>query len=293
MHKNRSHLLFIAPLILLLLLLVYYPMGRGVGFAFRKYNLFDLSDTGFAGLSNFAAVMKDPFVDFGRIVLNTVVWISASLILQFSLGFLLASLLKKPFPGRGVYTALVFYTWALSGFAIGLVWAWLFNGQFGLINHILISLGVVDSPVAFLASPNMAMVAVIVANVWYGIPFFGIMLLAALQSVPIDLYESAQIDGAGAFRRLMNITVPYIAPTIMAATLLRTMWIMNFPDIIYAMTGGGPAHGTNILATQMITVVFKQYDYGKGAAIGMIITTILFLYAVFWILRGSSRKMDF
>lgn len=292
MKGRRRYLAFLLPALIFLAVLIYYPMARGIFFAFQNYNLYDLNDTGFVGLANFNAVIGDPFINFFRVLLNTLIWVSASLICQFLLGFLLASMLKKNFRGRGLYSALVFYTWALSGFAIGLVWSWLFNGQFGFINHILLDLGLIDDPVGFLATPSLAMFAVIVANIWYGIPFFGIMLLAALQSVPAELYESAQIDGANAVERLLKITIPFVAPTILATTLLRTMWIMNFPDIIYAMTRGGPANGTNILATHMITTVFQQYDYGKGAAIGLIITGILLIYSLIWLSRGS-KKMDF
>lgn len=290
MRTRRSQRLLplLIPAALVLVLLIYYPILRGSALAFQRYNVFDLSDTGFAGFDNFRAVLYDPFVDFGRVLLNTFFWVGASLVAQFTLGFVLALLMRERFPGRGVYAGLVFYTWALSGFAIGLVWAWLFNGQFGLINDLLVRSGLSETHIGFLAQPRTAMFAVIVTNVWYGIPFFGIMLLAALQSVPKELYESARIDGAGYAMQLFRVTIPYIAPTIVSTTLLRTIWIMNFPDVIYAMTGGGPANGTNILATQMITTVFKQYDYGKGAAIGLIILAILLLYAVFH-LRVSAK----
>ena len=278
--RHRFPLLVI-PAGILLILFIYYPIVRGSLLAFQRYNMFDMSDTGFAGFANFRAVINDPLISFGRVLLNTLLWVSVSLTAQFTLGFILALLMREKFPGRGIYAGLVFCTWALSGFAIGLVWAWLFNGQFGLINDILIRSGLSDAHIGFLAQPRTAMAAVIITNVWYGIPFFGIMLLAALQSVPKELYESARIDGAGYAMRLFGVTIPYIAPIIVSTTLLRTIWIMNFPDIIYAMTGGGPANSTNILATQMITTVFKQYDYGRGAAVGLIIIAVLFIYAVF------------
>jgi multiple sugar transport system permease protein len=183
----------------------------------------------------------------------------------------------------------VFYTWALSGFAIGLVWSWLFNGQFGVINDILIKIGVIKAQIGFLSNPKLAMMSVIIANIWYGIPFFAIMLLAAVQSIPRELYESAQIDGAGRARQLFQITIPYIQSTITSTVLLRFMWIMNFPDIIYGMTGGGPANATNILATEMINKITRQYNFGEGSAIGFIIITILFVFAFFY-LRIVARK---
>ena len=228
-------------------------------------------------------------IRFVQILGNTLVWAVGSLLFQFILGFILALLMRDPFPGRGLYSGFVFYAWALSGFAIGLTWAWLFNGQFGLINDVLARMGLIKEPLGFLSSPNIAMISVIIANIWYGIPFFGIMLLAALQSVPVELYEAATLDGAGRIQQLVKVTIPFIRPTIISTTLLRTMWIINFPDIIYAMTNGGPVNRTNILATQMINKIFKQYDYGQGAAIGIIIMVILFSYAVLY-LKISSRK---
>ncbi|HWT80728.1 MAG TPA: sugar ABC transporter permease, partial [Candidatus Methylomirabilis sp.] len=173
-------------------------------------------------------------------------------------------------------------------FAIGLVWAWLFNGQFGVVNDVLLRLGLITHPIGFLSNPRYAMLSVIVANIWYGIPFFAIMLLAALQSVPRELYESAQVEGAGQVRQLFSVTIPYVMPTILSTILLRTMWIMNFPDIIYGMTDGGPVNSTTILAIQMINKVFQEYDYGQASAIGVIIMGILFVYAFFY-LNVSSR----
>jgi multiple sugar transport system permease protein len=249
-------------------------------------------DIHFNGLQNFRDVIRDQAFPFGQILINTFLWVFFSLVLQFLLGFALALLLKKPFRGRGIYTSLVFYTWAVSGFAIGLIWSWMFNGQFGLINDILMKLHILSAPVGFLSDPRFAMVSVIIANVWYGIPFFGIMLLAALQSVPEELYEAARIDGCGAWKRLIKVTVPYISSTIVSTTLLRMMWIMNFPEIIYGMTSGGPANATNILATHMINKIYKEFNYGQGAALSVIIMGILFIYAFGYLKLTSKKELD-
>jgi len=273
----------LVPAMLFLVAFIYIPVVRGGVMAFQSYNMYDLSALRFNGFDNFIAVITDPNISFLQILFNTAIWLFGSLFFQFVLGFGLALLLRKPFRGRGIYSAFVFYGWALSGFAIGLTWAWLFNGQFGLINDILIRLGILSQPIGFLSNPDLAMISVILPNIWYGVPFFGIMLLAALQSVPNELYEAATLDGAGAFRKFVSVTVPYVRPTIISTVLLRTMWIMNYPDIIYAMTGGGPVNRTNILATQMINKVFKEYDYGQGSAIGVIIMVLLFAYAIMYL----------
>lgn len=288
--EKRIYRLMLLPVAIFLALFVYFPALRGLAMAFQNYQIFDLSDTGFNGLANFYAVIFDQNIRFLRILANTLFWLLGSLVFQLLLGFILALLMRRPFRGRGIYAGLVFYAWALSGFAIGLSWAWLFNGQFGLINDVLMRAGIIRERIAFLSTPRFAMISVIVANIWYGVPFFGIMLLAALQSVPRELYEFATIDGCNRFRQLFSITIPYIRPVIVSTVLLRTMWILNFPDIIYAMTGGGPANSTNTLATQMINKVFKEYNYGHGAAISLLIMVLLFFYAVLYLKIHSKSE---
>ncbi len=290
--RTKTLWAYLVPTLLILTLLIYVPVVRGIVMAFQKYNLFNLKDQGWNNFGNFSAILVDQTFPFLQILFNTFVWIFLSLALQFVLGFCLALLLRKPFAGRGIYTGLVFYTWALSGFAIGLLWSWLFNGQFGLVNDLFMRTGITNAPIGFLSDQRFAMISVIVTNVWYGIPFFGIMLLAALQSVPNELYEAAMIDGAGKTRQLFWVTIPYIGSTIVTTTLLRVMWIMNFPEIIYGMTAGGPANATNILATQMINKIIKEYNYGQGAAIGVIIMVVLFTYAFFYLKLTSRKEME-
>ena len=206
---RNSYRLMLLPAGVLLILFIYMPVIKGAMMAFQNYNMFDLSDFGFNGLENFRKVITNKDILFLQILGNTLVWVFGSLVFQFLLGFALALLMREPFWGRGLYSGFVFYAWALSGFAIGLVWAWLFNGQFGLVNDILLHAGIISNPIGFLSSPNIAMISVIIANIWYGIPFFGIMLLAALQSVPAELYEAATIDGAGRVQQLFKVTIPY------------------------------------------------------------------------------------
>jgi len=288
MNRNLKLFIMVLPTIAILILFTYIPIVQEIQIAFENYNLYNLSNIYFNGFDNFIAIFTNIDFNFVQIVLNTVLWVVISLIFQFTLGFGLALLLKKPFKGRGIYSGLVFYPWAVSGFAIGLVWAWIFNGQFGLINGILMRLGIINQGIGFLSDPHIALMSVIIVNIWYGIPFFAIMLLAALQSVPEELYEAAKMDGAGRVKRLFNVTVPYIRPTIASTILLRTMWILNFPDIIYAMTDGGPANSTNTLANYMIIKMYSFYNYGQAAAIGFIIMSVLLIFATIY-LSAFSR----
>jgi multiple sugar transport system permease protein len=283
---------YIAPTLILITLLVYIPVLKGIIIAFQNYNMFNIMDIHFNGFQNYKDIFNNRAFPFMEVLYNTFVWVFVSLTLQFVLGFSLALLLCKPFKGRGVYTSLVFYTWAVSGFAIGLIWSWMFNGQFGLINDLLMRFHLIKTPIGFLSDPRYAMISVIIANVWYGIPFFGIMLLAALQSVPAELYEAARMDGAGPWSQLFNVTIPFISATIISTTLLRMMWIMNFPEIIYGMTNGGPANSTNILATYMINKIYKEFNYGQGAALGVMIMVLLLIFTTIYLSMTNKKELE-
>ncbi|HBK67374.1 MAG TPA: sugar ABC transporter permease [Firmicutes bacterium] len=290
--KNTGFLIaLMLPAFLLLGLVIFFPIIKGSIIAFQNYNLNnDLSMVHFNGLENFKAIVTDTNFKFWQIIVNTLIWIYVSLFFQFVLGLILALLLRQPFRGRGIYSGLVFYPWALSGFAIGLIWAWMFNGQFGIVNDLLMKLHLIHQNIGFLSDPKYAMMSVIIANIWYGVPFFAIMLLAGLQSIPKELFEVAEIDGANSVKKLFFVTLPYIKATIVSTILLRTIWIMNFPEIIYAMTGGGPGNATNILATQMINKLMKFYDYGQGSAVGVMIMVILFFFATVYLKVSEAKE---
>jgi multiple sugar transport system permease protein len=277
------------PALLLVLVFTYYPFFRGVVMAFQNVQIFDMRNIEFVGLQNFEKAFNDP--KFMSALKNSALWVFFSLVCQFVIGLTLALLLRKPFRGRGVYQGFVFYSWALSGFLIGLIWKWMFNSQIGVINDLLLRIGLIEERIGFLSDPKWAMFSVIVANIWYGIAFFAIMLLAALQSVPADLYEAADIDGAGGVRKLLNVTLPYIMPTIIATTLLRAIWIFNDPTIIYGLTNGGPAGRTHILSSFMLDKIIYGGDYSGAAAVGVIMIAILLLYTIFYLTVTKAEKV--
>jgi multiple sugar transport system permease protein len=285
---GSAYIIMLLPMFIILILFTYVPLLQGIRLAFMRFSFFNMSQNRFNGIANFIEIFSDSNVIFTRLVYNTFLWVVLSVAGQFILGFTLALLLRKPFNGRGVYTALVFYVWAMSGFVMGLTWSWLYNGQFGIINDILQRFGFINDPIGFLSNPKYALLSVIVSNIWMGIPFFGIMLLAALQSVPNELYESAVLDGAGKFYQFLKVTVPYIQSTITTTVLLRLIWTMNSAELIYGMTNGGPANVTNTFAVEMINKTVAL-NYGRASAMGVIILIILFIFANFY-LRFVSKK---
>ncbi|WP_431912068.1 carbohydrate ABC transporter permease [Nonomuraea jabiensis] len=285
--RARFIALCLLPGVVFVALFTYYPMIRGTVIAFQRYNLFDITSTPFVGLENFRAVLSED--RFWTALRNTGTWVVVSLFFQFFLGFGLALLLRRHFRGRGLYQAWVFFPWAMSGFLIGLLWRWMFNGQFGVINDLLLKTGLIDQRIGFLATPGWAMTSVIVANIWYGVTFFAIMIMAALQSVPKELYEAAAVDGASRLRQFWHVTLPHIRPTLALIVLLRIIWILNFPDLIYSMTGGGPAGGTDIITTFLIQQVIGG-DYGRAGAVGLLILGLLLSFSVFYLNATRFEK---
>ncbi|MCO6179752.1 carbohydrate ABC transporter permease [Ciceribacter sp. RN22] len=278
--------LYSAPALVLIVAVMLVPLALGISYAFRDIQLLNPFSGGFIGLDHFRALGRDQ--DFYRALKNTLWWTGASVALQFIFGLILALLLDKPFYGRGLAQALVFLPWAVPSFLAGLNWAWLFNPVIGPLPHWLYALGVLGEPNNILADPELAMWGPIAANVWWGIPFFAITLLAALQAIPRDLYEAAAIDGAGPVQRFLSITLPFLAPTIAITVLLRTVWVSNFADLIIVMTNGGPADRTQIVASYIFTQAFKRLDFGYASAIALVLLVLLLAYSMLIVLLRQS-----
>lgn len=278
--------LYTSPALILIVAVMLVPLALGLSYAFRDIKLLDPFSGEFVGLAQFRTLLADR--NFARAFTNTLWWTFGSLVLQFLLGFLLAILLNRTFPGKRIAQALVFLPWAVPTFLTGLDWAWLFNPVVGPLPHLLFALGVMEEPSNILADPATAMWGPIAANVWYGIPFFAITLLAALQSIPNELYEAASIDGASGRQQFFSITLPFLAPTIAITLMLRTVWIANFADLIVVMTNGGPADSTQIVASYIFTQAFRRLDFGYASAIAAILLLLLLAYSLAIILLRRS-----
>lgn len=267
--------LYLSPALVIIVTVLVVPLIVGISYSFRKFSAFRSE---FVGLDQYRAMLGDTVLH-GALV-NTLWWTLGSLVFQFSLGLALALLLNRPFHGRKLVQGLVFLPWAVPIFLTGLTWSWLFNPVIGFLPHLFHAVGLQAEPVTILADPETAMWGPIVANVWFGIPFFAITLLAALKSIPRELYEAAAIDGASAWQQFAKITLPFLAPTIAITVMLRTVWIATFADLIYVMTAGGPAGSTNTIATYIYVSAFKALDKGYASAIAVLLLVLLILYAL-------------
>lgn len=290
--RRRFCILMILPAIILPMMFTYYPMIRGSAMAFQSYNLMNVAGIKWCGLDNFRKLFSTGAGNsFIKIIGNTVKWVLISLFFQFVIGFAMALLLKRKFRGASVYQGLIFFPWAVSGFVIGIMWRWMLNGTAGVINDILMRLGIIHEAVGWLASKDTALYSCIVANIWYGIPFFTIMITAALRGVSDDLYEAANVDGANAFQKFIYITVPSIRSVLFLTVLLRVIWIFNFPDLIYSMTSGGPAGSSHIVTSYMMQLV-QSLDYGLASAVGVLSILFLMVFAAIYLIATSRLNTE-
>ncbi len=279
--RKREPWLFLLPVLVVLLLLFGYPLINSIVMAFQNYKLTAPNDIYFNGFENFKKLFGDP--DGLMILKNSIIYVVISVAGQFLLGLTLALALKKQFKGRGLYQSIVFLPWAFSGFVVGLIFRWSFNGEYGVVNNLLMKLGIIDNNIAWLGTPGYSLAVVIIAMIWMGIPFFAIMILAALQSIPADVYEAADVDGCGTVHQFFQITLPYIKPTLITTVLLRTIWIFNSLDLVVIITDGGPANSSQTLPAYMYSKAFGSYDFGFAAALGVMLMIILGLYALIFL----------
>lgn len=280
----------LAPTLLLVGGVLLVPLGVGVSYAFRAMNMDNLfGDAGFAGLDNFRTLVADP--KLGGVLSNTVHWTVYSLVFQCALGLGLALLLRHSGNGGRRMQALLFLPWAIPSVLIGLVWKMLFSPYTSPLPLWMAQVGLLPEVMDILADPERAMLGPVVANVWFGIPFFAITLLAALQAIPEDLYEAAALDGASAWQSFVRITLPLIMPTLLITVLLRSVWIVNFGDLVWIMTQGGPAGATQILPTYLFTTAFTDLNEGYASALAVAQLVLLLIYAA-TVLRLRQRIMD-
>ena len=214
--KKIAPYLYVMPVLILLLIMYGYPLIKSIIMSLQDYKLTSSGSAPFNDFANFKKMFSD--TDFLLLLKNSLIYVIISVVAQFVLGLILALCLKTKFRGRGIYQSIVFLPWAFSSFVVGLMFRWSFNGEYGVVNDILMKMGIIKENVAWLGTPGLSLAVVIIAMIWMGIPFFGIMILAALQSVPDDIYEAADIDGCGMFRKFFSLTLPYIKPTIITSS---------------------------------------------------------------------------
>lgn len=279
----------LSPAVLATLVVVFYPMLQA-GITSLYYDvLWKPKATRFIGLDNFIAIARDPvfWASLGR----TALWIGITVPLQLALGFITALLLNQQFRWRTLARSLILIPWALPSVVIGLMWSWIYHPQVGLLNDLLLRVGVLNTAIPWLASPDTALYSIIAALVWQGFPFFAIMILAGLQTIPANLYEAAAIDGATTWQQFVEITLPGLKSVLVTAVMLRIIWVANSMDVIYVMTGGGPGYATHTLPLYAFKRTYSSMDFGYGSALAVTFALLLLGFIVLY-LRRVGKGME-
>ncbi|WP_049565623.1 carbohydrate ABC transporter permease [Streptomyces sp. SBT349] len=273
--------LLLAPAGLLMLGFIAYPMLSVLYYSLQDYNVTKPWRNGFAGLDNFRRIFTDdPF--FWDTLLFSTRWVVVEVGLQLIFGLVLALLINQTFVGRGVARALVFSPWAVSGVLTSTIWLLIYNPSTG-ISRYLADAGIGEYGTSVLADTGTVFWGTVLAELWRGVPFFAILILADLQSVSKDLYEAASVDGASRLRQFWHITLPHLKDAIVLSTLLRAVWEFNNVDLLYTLTNGGPAGVTTTLPLYVAQTGIDGNEFGYAAALTTVAFVILLFFSILYL----------
>lgn len=292
MNKNRAFITFLVlPSFVLLAAVVFYPFLYNVALAFGNMNLNKIRDWQFIGLRQFIKIFTEPSQpDFYAVFLKTIIWTVANVTFHVVLGVFLALLLNQQIKGKSIYRTLLILPWAIPQYIVALTWRGMFNYEYGSFNLVLTKyLGL--PAVEWLRSPTEAFLACILTNVWLGFPFMMVVALGALQSIPHELYEAAEIDGASWWHQLRTITLPLIRPVMIPAITLGTVWTFNNLNIVWLVSNGGePSDTSHILVSFVYKAAFNFYSFSYAAALSLVIFLVLLIFSLVFMKQSRATE---
>ncbi len=289
MRKEWSAYLFLAPGLLLFLVFTIFAIAYSFYLSFHEWNILEPAKP-FVGLDNYARLLGDR--RFGRATLNTVYYTAVSVPLTMLLGLLVALLLNTQIRARGFFRALYYLPVITPLVVAAIIWKWVYNGDFGLLNYYLIRLHLIDEPLLWLSDKNLAMPAVILMSVWKGVGFAMVVYLAGLQAIPEEFYDAAKVDGASAFRRLRDITVPLLSSTTFFLLIISILGSFQVFTQIFIMTSGGPIGRTTTIVYEIYTTAFKEFDMGYASAMAYALFAMMFGFTLVQ-MRFFRREVEY
>lgn len=283
-------LLFIAPFVVTALLFMVYPIAEAIRMAFFSYNPLRPDLSAFVGLANFEYIFSDPL--FWSSFWQATVWTLLSILFQTVFGVGIALLLHRALFGMAFFRGLLLFPYIVPTVVIALIWRWIFNPEIGVVNYGLLSVGLIKEPIYWLSTPTMAMASTIMLNVWKYTPFVVICVLARLQTVPLELYDAAKVDGAGVVRRFLDVTLPQLREVLIVVIVFRTIWTFNKFEEIYLLTKGGPGTSTFNLAVYSFEQSIASLRLGVGAATGVVMMIMLLFGSVVYLRVAGFGKEE-
>ena len=273
--------LLLLPSLVLLLIVIAYPTVYGFNISLHEMRLTRPGQNGWIGLRHYADMLSDRV--FWLSLKNTAIWVTGAISIELVLGFVAAIALNRNLPGTKIFGVLVLLPYFLPNVVAGNMWALLLDPRLGVLNDILVRIGILHAYKAWFSEPGSALAATIVVEAWHGFPFFALLFLAGLKSIPEDLYKAADVDGAGAIRKFRLITVPMLKTIIAAAVILRVIGLVNYPDLLLILTGGGPGNATEVLSLYAFQTAYKDFDFGYAGALSVIMFLALMIFAAVYI----------
>jgi len=273
--KNYFLYLMIAPTILYLLVFQIYPIFDSVRTSFTDLSFLKPGSGKFVGFRNYVNFFNDS--NFLPLLLNSTIWVLGSTILQYVVAIPAALLLNQKFKGRGVLRGLMMVPWVTPVIIMGMIWKWIYDGDYGLLNYVL------GTDIVWLANQSTVWPALLLTSMWKGLPYATLMFLAGLQGIPIDLYEAAYVDGCGAFNRFKYITMPMLKPIVLVTALTSIVQSWTKFEVIWVLTAGGPGYTTSILPTYIYTKSFVMFDMGGGSAVSVIAMLIMMVFVMIYL----------
>lgn len=287
--QDYTRWVFVLPALIVVAVLLIYPIFSSIFYSMTTKHLIK-PDYDFIGLKNYISVLSDP--SFYNAFLNSILWTAASLIGQILVGFTVALAINRVKHAKGIYKILLIIPWAFPSIVIALSWKWILNGVSGYLPNLLVELEICNQLPQFLSDSNIVFITLILINVWFGAPMVMVNVLSTLQTIPQDQYEAAQIDGASHFQQFWHITVPHIKVVVGLLVVLRTIWVFNNFDIIYLLTGGGPADLTTTVPIYAYRMGWGTKLLGKSSAVTVLLLLFLLLICLvyFWIITKWEKE---
>lgn len=286
-NRDYARWIFVLPALIIVAVLLIYPIFSSLYYSMTTKHLIKQTYD-FVGFANYQSVLTDPA--FFKAFITSIAWTVCSLLGQIFIGFTSALAINRVKFGKGVYRTLLIIPWAFPSIVIALSWKWILNGVSGFLPNLLVQLGICSELPQFLSDNALVFLTLIFINVWFGAPMIMVNVLSALQTIPQDQYEAAQIDGASKFQQFAYITLPHIKVVVGLLVVLRTIWVFNNFDLIYLLTGGGPANATTTLPIYAYKMGWGLKMLGKSSAVTMLL--LAFLLIVCFVYFGVISKWE-
>ena len=282
--------IFIAPIFFLVFVVIGFPFIYTFILSFTNKRI-GYEGTKFIGLLNYIQIYKDP--QYWTVLRNTFIYTVVCISVKLLLGMIAALVLNEKFHGRGFVRVCMLLPWAIPGIVAAHSWKWMYNDQYGIINALLRHIGIISQPIPWLSDMRLALISVMIVNIWRGVPFFLFSIIGGLQTIDNQLYDAAKIDGAGPVMRFLNVTIPSISPIVAITTLLSTIWTFNDFDNIWLVTGGGPMDASSVIATYTYKTAFITNEMAQAlsVAVSVIPILVLLLYFAVRTIARSERKV--